>query len=224
MASPSASGEDAARPLPTVRTVPWLLAAAAVTAVVTALALLVAPASRGRIEVMDLMSDPAEVLGSPWYVGAVSDLNLMVWAAGVALFVVAALGLARSARRLAVALAWLGALTAAVTVDDRFVLHEIVLPHVTGLPQIAFHAAYAVAAAAVLLRYGRVLLAEPERVLLVVGACALALSIGLDVLGWDTTWRRVAEESAKLLGALLWTFFPASIIVRRLAWGAPRTP
>ena len=101
-----------------------MLLACAVAVGLTSLALLADPVSEGRIGPMDLLSDPAEATGIPWCIGAVSDLNLFVWAAGAAIYLLAAAGLPR----LSGALAWLGALTVVFTVDDRFLLHEIVYP------------------------------------------------------------------------------------------------
>lgn len=105
-----------------------MLLACAVAVGLTSLALLADPVSEGRIGPMDLLSDPAEATGIPWCIGAVSDLNLFVWAAGAAIYLLAAAGLRQAQPRLSGALAWLGALTVVFTVDDRFLLHEIVYP------------------------------------------------------------------------------------------------
>ncbi|MDD9207104.1 hypothetical protein PU560_11610 [Georgenia sp. 10Sc9-8] len=103
---------------------PWLLVAVLGAVILTGLALLATVVSDGDITPMDLFSDPAEVTGIPWYVGAVS--------------------------------------------------------------------------------------------VLVLGVLALAVSVGLDVIGWDSAARRVAEEAAKLLGALAWSLFSAAVVVRHL--------
>lgn len=198
------------------RQLPWASGAVALTITLIGLALLAEVISEGSVPSMDLLSDPAEVTGIPWYVGAVSDLNLFVWAAGVAVYLVAALGLRRTGPRLAAALGWLGAVTVVFLADDRFLLHEIVYPWLFGLPETVTYLIYAAVLGLLLLWYRRVLLAQPEAGLLLLALLALAASVVLDVLGWDSDTRRVAEEAAKLLGATAWTLFPAAIIVRHL--------
>lgn len=206
------------------RTVPWVLIGGAITVVLTGLAVLAAPVTEGRIGPMDLMSDPAEVTGIPWYIGAVSDLNLFVWAGGTAAYLLAALGLRRAHPRLAAALAGLGVVTLVFLADDRFLLHEIVYPWLLGISQLIAYIVYGTVLVLLVLLYSRVLLAQPEVGLLVLALFALAASVALDAIGWDSTTRQVAEEAAKLLGAALWSLFPAAIVVRHLdAAGVSRT-
>lgn len=200
---------------------PWLLVAVLGTVALTGLALLATVVSDGDIAPMDLFSDPAEVTGIPWYVGAVSDLTLFVWAAGAATFLLGALGLRRGDPPLASALMWLGTLTVLLVADDRFLLHEIVYPWLLGAPQALTFAVYAALLAIILVRYSGVLLRQPEVSVLVLGVLGLGLSVGLDVAGWDSTARRVAEEAAKLLGALAWGLFPAAVVVRHLRATTP---
>lgn len=203
---------------------PWLLAVVVLGLGIASLAPLASFVSEGRIAVMDLMSDPAEVVQIPWYVGGVSDLNLFVWAAGCAVYLIAAIGLHRHDRVLTTALVWLGAITLVFTLDDRFLLHEIVYPWILGLPQVGAFAIYAAWLAVVLLFYRRVLLSQPEVILLITGLLGLGVSVLLDLVGWDSTLRRFAEETAKLLGALAWAMFPAAIIVRHLVAGTTPAP
>lgn len=196
---------------------PWVLLACVITVGLAGLAPLATLASDGRIAVMDLMSDPAEVTGIPWYIGAVTDLNLFVWAAGAAIFLLGAVGLRRIDAHLAMALAWLGAFTALMTMGDRFLFHEIIVPWLFGLPQLATFALYALILALILARYWRVLLRQPEVSILLLAFFGLGASLALDTIGWDATWRRVAEETAKMLGAAALALFPAAVIVRHLS-------
>ncbi len=148
-----------------------------------------------------------------------ADLNLFVWAAGAAVYLLGALVLRHIDPRLSRAMAWLGAFTVVLTLDDRFLLPEVVLPYLPGLPEIVTYAAYGLVTAWLLAAYRDVLLRQPETVTLLLAVAALGVSVGLDVLGWDSTTRRVAEETAKMLGAVAWLCFPAAIIVRHLASG-----
>lgn len=210
------------RPAAVRRQLSWLLTAAALTLVLVAPAPLFAIASDGRIPVMDLMSDPAEVEPFPWYVGAVSDLNLFVWAAATAMYLLAAFGLRRAEPGLAATMAALSALTVVFALDDRFLLHEIVYPWLFGVPELVTFGVYAAFLAVILVVYRRVLLAQPEVVILLLGLVGLGLSLLLDAVGWDSTLRRAAEETAKMLGAIAWMIFPAAILLRRLDPDRPR--
>ena len=193
---------------------PWLGIAVVLTSVLVGMAWLASVVSEGRIPMMDLLSDPAEVEKIPWFTGAVSDLNLFVWAAGAALYLVAALGLRYRNRSLAHVVMWLGLFTVVLTLDDRFLLHEIVLPWLFGLPEIVVFAAYAVGAVVIVVTFRRVLVVQPELSILVLGLLGLGVSVFLDVFGPDADLRRVVEESAKLVGALGWALFqpPSSFI------------
>lgn len=193
----------------------WLLGAVAFGLVVAGLAPLAALLSGGSIAAMDLMSDPVEVTGIPWFVGGVASLNLFVWAAGAAVFLLAALGLRHVDPRLSAALAGWGLLTAVLTLDDRFLLHEVVLPYL-GVPEVLVHLLYVVAVLALLVGFRAVTAGQPEVVLLLLGLGALAVSVGLDLTGWDSTVRRVAEETAKMIGATALLCFPSAILVRHL--------
>lgn len=196
--------------------VPWLATAGAVSMALASLAPLATVASGGRIPVMDLLSDPAEITGIPWYVGAVSDLNLFVWAAGAAMFMLAGFGLRAVDRGLSRSLLWLGAFTVLLTADDRFLLHEIVFPWLFGLPQTGTMALYAGLLGLILAWHRHTLMRQPEVATLALALSALGTSVALDLIGWDSTARRVAEETAKLFGAVAWSLFPAAIIVRHL--------
>ncbi|MCF6506642.1 hypothetical protein E9549_04365 [Blastococcus sp. MG754426] len=193
----------------------WLIAAVASGLAAAALAPLAALVSGGSIAAMDLMSDPVEVTGIPWFVGGVASLNLFVWAAAAAVILLAAVGLRHVDARLSAALAGWGLLTAVLTLDDRFLLHEVVLPYL-GVPEVLVYLLYVVVVLALLAGFRSELAGQPEVVLLLLGLGALAASVGLDVTGWDSTVRRVAEETAKMIGATALLCFPSAIVVRHL--------
>lgn len=204
------------------RQLPWLVIAVVLTTVLVVLAWLASVVSEGRIPMMDLLSDPAEVEQIPWYTGAVSDLNLFVWAAAAAMYLIAAIGLRQRNRSLAHVLLWLGLFTVVLTLDDRFLLHEIVVPWLFGLSEIVVFGTYAVVMVAILLVFWRVLIAQPELSILVLGLLGLGVSVLLDVFGADADLRRVLEEAAKLLGTLGWALFPAAIVIRYLSAWSPQ--
>lgn len=198
-----------------------LLVTIVAAAALSAAAPLATVVSDGSIGPLDLLVDPAEVTGAPWYLGAISTANLHVWAVAGALYALVGVGGRHRDRRLANASLWLAALTLVVLLDDQLLLHEIVVPWLLGVPELVAFAAYGTAITIIVLRYHRVLLEQPEVVLLVLAVVALATSVALDVVGWDTTTRRFAEEACKLLGALAWAAFPATLLLRWLSAPSP---
>lgn len=203
----------------------WLLAAFVIALGLMSPAALATVGSGGRIHPMDLMSDRSEITGiHHWYVGAVSDLNLFVWAAGAAILFVAALGVRRESGNLSRALAWIGAFTVLFTLDDRFLLHEGVYPRLFGFSQLGTYVVYVAILGSILVWYRDVLLRQPDVVLLILALAFLGASVLLDVAGWDTTVRRVAEETAKMIGAVSWMLFPAAVVVRHLSRAEPGRP
>lgn len=170
----------------------------------------------GGITAVELLSDPAEMTEVAWYSGGVASLNMFLWAGAGALLLTGAAGLWRAERGLAAALAWLGVLSCVILLDDRFLLHELVLPHF-GVPEIVSYAVYGLAGFGLVLIFGRVLLRHRESWLLVLALVAMGLSVLLDLSGIDRDVRRVAEEMAKMVGATALLAFPASLLARRLS-------
>lgn len=169
----------------------------------------------GGITAVELLSDPAELPEIGWYSGGVASLNMFLWAGAAALFLTSAAGLWQQDRRLALALGWLGVLSGVILLDDRFLLHELVLPHF-GVPEIVSYAGYGLAALGLVLLFGRTLLRHQESWLLAWALLWMALSVLLDLSGIDSDTRRVAEEVAKMVGATALVAFPALLLTRRL--------
>jgi hypothetical protein len=98
--------------------------------------------------VATLFRDPAASTNSPPYLGFFSHLGVLGWWAGAVSSLLAATVLPRSPARPVLLCA--GALTGLLMLDDLFMLHEEVLPHL-GLSERLVHAFYCIALAAYLL-------------------------------------------------------------------------
>lgn len=196
---------------------PWTAVAVALAAGVAlaALAPLGQLVTGGSVTAVELISDPAETNDITWFAGGVASLNMFLWAAASALCAVGAAGLWRAEPRLARALGALALLSTVILVDDRFLLHELVLPHY-GLPEPVSYVAYALAGALYVIAFWRVLSRHQASWLLALALVGMGLSVLLDMTGIDSDVRRVAEESAKMVGAAALVGFPALILVRRL--------
>lgn len=143
-----------------------------------------------------LMRDPTSVGRVPWYAGSVSRLTNLAWASAATLSVVAGLVATGPLRR---RLLLLGAVVAALTVDDTLLLHDAVLPG-RGVPERLVVGAYVVAGLALAWLWW------PARrtaagLAFYLGAVMLAVSVAIDLF---IARAYVPEDGAKLLGLLCW--------------------
>lgn len=157
-----------------------------------------------------LLRDANDVAGIEWYVGAGTYLVVLCWAVAA---VSASWGawIARSVSRSSASrFLRAGALiTLYVLVDDLLQIHSIVLPKLTGMGKSTAQLLIVIVVAGWLVQYRRDL-ARTRWAVLVGAGLALSLSVGIDALaGWGSPrLQLVAEDGAKLLGALGWaTYF-----------------
>ena len=179
-------------------------------AVLPALSLLlvvVALAATTRVRLADLLPDLAAIAEVEPLTGAVSSLGVLLWAAaaGVALAGATSAGVEPARRR---ALCEFGLLTALLTTDDQFLLHEDLLPRL-GVPQPLVILALGAVSAGVLLRARGVLLARPDAVVLglalalLTGAAAVDLAQEHLPVAWSAE-RLLLEDGLKLCGICVW--------------------
>lgn len=152
--------------------------------------------------------DPAAIHEADPFLGAVSNLGIVLWAfaAGIALFAFRALRGTVGAAEPRALFASFGVFTLWLLLDDLFMLHERVLPDEAGIPQPLIVALYALTACGLIARYRAVVAASDYRPL----ALALLLfgcSVGVDQgPGAWHAWPGLAlvEDGAKLLGIVSW--------------------
>ena len=177
--------------------------AALLTAAVMAVAWALA-AFTGR-PVMDFTRDVAAVAGGPAYVGFVSQLTGLTWAAAAGAGLCGAVNqrdpAARDRRRFAAGLA---ALSGGLAVDDSLMFHEALLPAV-GVPEKAVLLGHAGLAAAVFW-LGRAAAWRTDPALLGCAAAGLGASVAIDQVGlpFSMSAATAVEDAAKLFGALAW--------------------
>jgi hypothetical protein len=153
------------------------------------------------------------------YVGLLSNLAALVWAAGAtACFLAAALAPPGRARALLLAA---GALTTLLLADDMFQLHEQVWGLVLPGDERIVLLAYGVLAALFVVAFRRELTAQPRPILLLVAAAAFALSLAADVLGRGG---HLVEDGAKLLGTVAWVAFLVGVALAHLRAADARHP
>lgn len=179
--------------------------------IVLALALLVT--SQTDVTMRELTQDPTTVLDGPFYVGYVSNLGNVLWAAAAAICGFVALALPRGApggaRRFFV---WSGIFTGVLMIDDLFLLHDEVLPRYAGISGELYGFTYVASMAAYLVLFRRNLLAA-NYVLFGAALILFGISVVVD-LGFSTLSDLVpgnlvllVEDGAKLLGVGTWMAF-----------------
>jgi hypothetical protein len=135
----------------------------------------------------------------PYYAGALSTVNVMVWSAAAAL----SLFVASTKPRTRLPLTAFGLLLALLAADDGLLLHERLGPTL-GVPEGVTYGLYGGLGLAfgvwVLRRGGRRLV-----VLFLLGGALLGTSVLLDVLDSRAF---LVEDGAKLLGSLVWLLLP----------------
>jgi len=144
--------------------------------------------------------DAVAVAEIPWYRGSVSVITCMVWAVAAALSFFVAWALPATRRQMLS----LGVFSLLLGVDDAMLVHDQIGPG-HGVPEILFPVVYAVLAVLLLREMLRGRTRSTTAVFLL-GAALLAVSAMFDVVFHDVSV--LAEDGAKLLGALVWATVP----------------
>lgn len=152
----------------------------------------------------DLTRDPAGINETPVYVGFLSNIGILLWAAAAAvcLFAVRLLGPGSHpvARRFLLAS---GAFTLLLTADDLFLLHERVVPNLLGVSELASMAVYGLLGGAYLAFFLPVI-RRTRKVLLVLAIVFFGLSIAVDLFHPPVPAYLLVEDGAKLVGIAAW--------------------
>ena len=163
----------------------------------------------------DFLRDTVAVLEAPFYIGAVSNLGVLLWCASVVtcLYTAVVLRHAAGKRDEARFFACAAALSAWLLADDAALLHEQVLPIYLGLPGSLAYGLAAAGAIALLVGF-RATIRDSDYPLLLGALALFAASMALDVAddsGWLTSLafdlsrlQLALEDGCKLLGICLW--------------------
>lgn len=172
-----------------------------------ALGFLVALVSQDVIPYEQLLLDPADAGGLPWYAGMVSNLGILAWTTAT----VAAAGgawVAGLADRPGAASMLRGGaiLSTLLLLDDLFQFHSY-LPGQLGLPKAAFYGLYAGLTGWWVLSGYQELARTNHRLLQAAGA-AFAASILIDQFSVGSAGvSLILEDAAKFFGVLAWALY-----------------
>ncbi len=165
-----------------------------------------------------LTRDVAATLGSKFYIGVLSNVGALLWcAAATTCFLGAAvLRLVARQREIAAYLLCSGALLTALGLDDFFMLHEVVYPHL-GLHEGVVVVIYAAVLVTIVLRYGHVLL-NSDVLLWAIGALLFVVSVLVDGFVNDAT---AFEDIPKAAAICTWLCYYWRLVMARLAAELP---
>jgi hypothetical protein len=160
---------------------------------------------------------------SPVYTGFLSNLGLFVWAAAVAIWLLAALLLARVDLRhplLPFAIGS-GLFSGLLLCDDAFMFHELILPDYLGIPEKAVMVAYILIALSYVGLNLRHILRSPY-LLLLIAIGFLGLSMGLDELIHFSQLETLAEDTLKFAGIVFWAGYAATAAIQIIEGLTPK--
>jgi len=153
----------------------------------------------------DLFLDPAAITGAPWHTGALSNLGIFVWTAGVTFAAAGAWVARRTGREEAAKFLASGTLATLVLVfDDIFAIHSSVLNDITWLPKAG--AQLLIVSPTLVWVFGYLNdIRRTRYIILFAGLSCFAGSLLIDQSGFlrgDTAL--LIEDGCKFLGILAW--------------------
>ena len=158
----------------------------------------------------ELFGDPASELGVLW--GIFSYFGILMWAASTACCAVAWTFLTRTSRSHPLRRWFLASavLTGALTIDDTFLIHDVVLSDYVGIPEVLVLIGYAGAIGWYLVRFRRELFGRPDSSVLLASLLLLGSSLAFDVAAHvfgSFPFVNAVEDLPKLLGITAWLYF-----------------
>jgi hypothetical protein len=153
-----------------------------------------------------LTDDPAATMHMPFYVGFISDLGLLLWAATatVCFLSYASVRARIAASRVCTFLLASGFLSALLCLDDMLQFHECVFPKLFHISEKSYYAGLLVLVLAYLFHFRSIILRN-NCILLIMALALFAASRVFDLLLFeDMKFGIVLEEGTKLLGISFW--------------------
>lgn len=160
--------------------------------------------SRASIAFGDVSRDAIAVLEAPPWIGALSAAGVLGWCAAAAICLHASAA-AMGERRWFLLHA--GLLSTVLTLDDLYLLHEVVAPTWFGIRQRYVYVAYAAVAIAFVIRHAPSILTSSVFPLFASAIALLGASMVIDLVPGIPADASLIEDGAKLLGIAGWLAF-----------------
>ncbi|MCG8357286.1 MAG: hypothetical protein MI920_17115 [Kiloniellales bacterium] len=179
-------------------------------AVAVPLILIGSLATQSFVALESFMKDPLALAGRSPFLGAVSNLGVVVWCMTASIAVFTGLLISRREKLPDSGALFIvcGVLTAVLMLDDLYMFHEDVAPMSLGIPEPLVLAVYAAAGLAYLIKFAR-RLRDLQPALLIVSAAMFATSMLADLLITDqsTQLASMSEDGTKFVGIVAWAAF-----------------
>lgn len=169
------------------------------------LGMLVVVKRQAQIPVAQLMRDPAAITGTPFYIGLLSNIGILLWCAAAAVCIFSAIALRKIAiyKELYSFLLTSGLLTSMLVFDDFLLLHESAFPNYLNIPERFVYLVYGIITLLYLVRFNKIIL-KTDFILLLFAFGFLGVSILIDKILPFSEFSVFVEDGAKLLGIVSW--------------------
>lgn len=142
-------------------------------------ALIVAAFALSGIKMTHISRDPAQIAHFPIYYGFLSNLGVLVWAAGSFIPFFASFLIKEPGQRSL--LRWAGILTFTLLLDDFFLIHDSLFPKVLKWPEFLVYAFYLISFSIFFARNAQLILKKTEFRILILGIFVMGISVLIDV-------------------------------------------
>lgn len=166
-----------------------------------------------EVPIKNFMRDTTAVARAPFYIGAISNIGVLLWCATASMCFLTSSVLHRASTGTKEQLffLWAALITAVLMIDDLFLVHETVAPRFLAVSSDSVFVIYGILTSAFLLYYRRLIL-QTDYILLLLGILFLAGSVAFDMLSDNnfipslksTGMQNYLEDSSKLLGIAGW--------------------
>ncbi len=152
-----------------------------------------------------LTIDPTAVLNGSFYIGAFSNIGVMLWSGSIALCFFAAyrLSLIPSMRFQYFFMIGSGLVSLMLGIDDLFLVHEYVFPHYFAIPKNAVFLTYANLIFIYLLYFRKAIL-NTDYIILCLAFCFMGLAAVSKIFQLPIPKDSFLEDSLKLFGIVSW--------------------
>ena len=168
-------------------------------------------------EISSILRDTTAVAQVPPYVGALSNLGILMWcgAASACLLTYATLRKSSRQERVRRFFLWCGILSGVLMIDDAFLLHENIAKNI-NLPSVVTFAVYGISLIVIIASYWRFFV-NSDFIVLFLGmgffAASVLIDVGHDLLSFRFYYSSFSEDVFKLLGIAGWlSYFTCSSV------------
>jgi hypothetical protein len=181
------------------RLVPFM--AAAYIPAILVLSFLVFLRTRYSLPYYVMTVDPLSVFAAPPYIGLLSNIGAILWAAGLGACLLTAIKAKEKETR--TLFGYLGLLTFVLLIDDLFMVHEYIIPRYLGLTDPWTFSAYGLLLIFIVLKTWRQMI-KTDYLLIVAALILFAGSLYFDWLPTEIRGQFLLEDGLKFLGIVSW--------------------